>query len=285
MRHAYRQFGPGSPYTCRLLRALDYLWRHLDEPLLLDRLADEACFSRFHFHRLYRNLMGETVMDSRQRLLLQRAAGELARADWPLARVAARAGFASNAAFIRAFAGRYGETPGRYRKRRLLFLSQNREKIMRQVDIVRLDAVRVLMRCHRGPYMEIGKAFDALRAVHGPGRAGDPPSRAFALYLDDPALTPPAALRSIACSTMPPRLEEAEMDGFEWGEIPAGRYAALLHVGPYAELSESWDWLYRHWLPASGERPGEVPCIEEYLNAPYDTLPAQLQTRLLLSLS
>ncbi|WP_146056727.1 helix-turn-helix transcriptional regulator [Chromobacterium alticapitis] len=77
MRHAYRRFGPGALHTIRLLRALNYLWRHLDQSLLLDWLAAEACFSRFHFHRLYRNLMGETVMESRQRLLLRHAAGEL----------------------------------------------------------------------------------------------------------------------------------------------------------------------------------------------------------------
>lgn len=284
MRHAYRQFGPGTLYTVRLLRALDYLWRHLDEPLLLDRLAEEACFSRFHFHRLYRNLMGETVMESRQRMLLHRAAGELGRADKPLARIAARAGFASSAAFIRAFAGRYGETPGRYRQRRLMFLNQ-RERTMRQVEIVEKDAVSVLMRHHRGPYMEIGQAFDALRAVQGPQQGGDPPGRSFGMYLDDQAQTPAADCRSIACATMPERLRDRQVDGFEWGKIPAGRYAALLHTGPYAELEESWDWLYRHWLPASGEVPGATPCVEEYLNAPYDTPPSELKTLLLLSLA
>ncbi|KMN48444.1 hypothetical protein VL04_04395 [Chromobacterium violaceum] len=284
MRHAYRQFGPGTLYTVRLLRALDYLWRHLDAPLLLDRLAEEACFSRFHFHRLYRTLMGETVTESRQRMLLHRAAGELGRADRPLASVAVRAGFSSSAAFIRAFAGRYGETPGRYRQRRLMFLNQ-RERTMRQVEIVERDAVKVLMRHHRGPYMEIGKAFDALRAVQGPQQGVGAPSRSFGLYLDDQAHTPAADCRSIACATVPAFMEGKAMDGFEWGSIPAGRYAAVLHTGPYSELGECWDWLYRHWLPASGEMPGDTPCVEEYLNAPYDTPPAELKTLLLLSLA
>ncbi|WP_434629521.1 AraC family transcriptional regulator [Chromobacterium sp. CV08] len=284
MRHAYRQFGPGALYTVRLLRAMDYLWRHLDEPLLLDRLADAACFSRFHFHRLYRNLMGETVMESRQRMLLHRAADELGSTDKPLSRIAARAGFGSSAAFIRAFSGRYGETPGRYRQRRLMFLNR-RESVMRQVEIVEKEAVAVLMRHHRGPYMEIGKAFDALRAVLGPPRSDDAPGRSFGLYLDDQAQTPAADCRSIACATVPASMEGKAMDGFEWGEIPAGRYAALLHTGPYAELEESWDWLYRRWLPASGEMPGTTPCVEEYLNAPYDTPPSELKTLLLLSLA
>ncbi|UTH74780.1 GyrI-like domain-containing protein [Chromobacterium sp. IIBBL 290-4] len=284
MRHAYRQFGPGALYTIRLLRALDYLWRHLDQPLLLDRLAEEACFSRFHFHRLYRNLMGETVMDSRQRLLLHRAAGELSQDVLPLSRVALRAGFSSTAAFIRAFSAKYGETPGRYRQRRLIFLNHNRESAMGQVAIVKRAAVKVLMRHHQGPYMEIGKAFDALRAALGPEQSALSPS-AFGLYLDDPGQTAPSELRSIACAALPEGLAEPRMDGFECGEIPAGRYAVLEHIGPYAELSERWDWLYRHWLPDSGEQPGTVPCAEEYLNSPYDTPPAQLRTLLLLSLA
>ena len=39
--------------------------------------------------------------------------------------------------------------------------------------------------------------------------------------------------------------------------IAGGRYAVLLHVGPYAELHRAYTWLYREWLPTSGEEPSD----------------------------
>lgn len=285
MKTPYRQRGPESPYLRRMLPALDYLWRHLDASVSLERLAEEACLSPYHFHRVYHGLMGETVAETRQRLLLHRAARDLERSVLPLPRVALRAGYSSSAAFVRAFGLAYGETPGRYRKRRVAQAGLNRETVMHEVSEMYMEqGLRVLMRRHRGAYMDIGKAFDALQALLGPENVAH--SRAFALFLSDPDQMPEAELQSVACLTAPDAwADKALPDNFEWGEIPAGHYACALHLGPYAELKTTWDWLYRHWLPHSGKVPANVPCVEEYLNSPYDTAPKDLRTRLMLALA
>ena len=49
-------------YISRINRVLDYIEQHLDQDLSLEILAGVANFSRFHFHRLFRALMGETVV-------------------------------------------------------------------------------------------------------------------------------------------------------------------------------------------------------------------------------
>lgn len=289
MNKTYRQHGPGTVYSLRLMRALDYLWRHLDQPVSLERLAEEACFSPYHFHRLYHALMGETLHASRQRMLLHRAAGELGEARRSLSGIAGRAGYGSSAAFVRAFRQAYGETPGRYRQRRVDLSIVLQEAVMQEVNIVVMDATAVLQREHRGSYMGIGQAFDALHALLGPRPAGSQPLPVFGLYLDDPDALPAAQLRAIACVGIPDgfALSDAQLaaQGFMRGEIPAGRYACLEHAGPYAELKTAWDQLYRHWLPHSAEEPANQPCLEQYLNAPYNTPPAMLRTRLLLALA
>lgn len=287
MRTLYRNGGPDSPYLWRMLRVLDYLWRHLDGPVPLERLAEEACLSPFHFHRVYRGLMAETVGETRQRLLLHRAAGQLDGGSLPLSRVATRAGYGGTAAFVRAFARAYGESPGRYRQRRAFISRQDWETVMHEVTLLKQDkGLKVLMRRHIGSYMEIGQAFGALQAISPACAAGDAPGRTFGMYLDDTEQTEEAKLRSIACVTVPDSWQDRTLpDGFEWGEIPAGEYACVTHLGPYAELSTAWSWLYRHWLPGSGRALGEVPCVEEYLNSPYDNPPTALRTRLMLSLA
>ena len=61
----------------RIQRVVDYLAEHLDETLDLDALAHVACFSPYHFHRVYRGLLGETVNDTVRRLRLHRSAVDL----------------------------------------------------------------------------------------------------------------------------------------------------------------------------------------------------------------
>ena len=66
-----------NTYASRIQRVVDYLAEHLDDPLELETLARVACFSPYHFHRIYRGLLGETVNDTVRRLRLQRAAIDL----------------------------------------------------------------------------------------------------------------------------------------------------------------------------------------------------------------
>ena len=69
-------------YADRVERVHAYLAEHLDRDVDLDHLAGIACFSPFHFHRIYHALQGETVAESVRRMRLHRAA----RPPWSLSR-------------------------------------------------------------------------------------------------------------------------------------------------------------------------------------------------------
>jgi AraC family transcriptional regulator len=71
--------------------------------------------SPFHFHRIYHAMQGETAADTVRRLRLHRAAVELITGEWPVARIARRAGYGTQQAFTRAFKGAYGVPPAHYR--------------------------------------------------------------------------------------------------------------------------------------------------------------------------
>jgi AraC-like DNA-binding protein len=55
-------------YEARLNRVLDHIHDHLDEPLDIDRLAEIACLSPYHWHRIYQAMHGETVAATVRRL-------------------------------------------------------------------------------------------------------------------------------------------------------------------------------------------------------------------------
>ena len=47
----------------RVNRAIDYVTGNLSEPLKLEEVAKVAHFSSYHFHRIFRALVGETLHD------------------------------------------------------------------------------------------------------------------------------------------------------------------------------------------------------------------------------
>jgi AraC-like DNA-binding protein len=81
-------------------------------------LADRAYLTRFHFDRLVKAALGEPPGAFRRRLLLERAAHQLATADDGVLAVAVEAGYSSAEAFTRAFGRHYGKTPTAYRRSR-----------------------------------------------------------------------------------------------------------------------------------------------------------------------
>ena len=105
-------------YHERVNRVLDYVAAHLDGELSLNRLARVACFSPFHFHRIFQGLTGETLNSHVRRVRLERAV-RLLRAS-PRKRitdVALETGFAGTAEFSRAFRNHFGHTASSWDRR------------------------------------------------------------------------------------------------------------------------------------------------------------------------
>ena len=136
---------------------------------------------------------------------------------------------------------------------------------------------------HRGDYQLIAKAFERLLTIAATTGQLRPDTRTIGIYHDDPESVPQAELRSAACITVPDdwspsgELTEAHVDG--------GRYATIIHTGPYTELTMAYNWLYQTWLPTSAEEPRNLPCIEDYLNDPRQVPAKDLETAVMMPLA
>jgi AraC family transcriptional regulator len=105
-----------SEYTARINRVIDHIDAHLSEEMSLDELAGVAGFSRFHFHRLFRAMVGETLGRYVARLRVERAASVLtANPTASITEVALDCAFGSSAAFARAFKARFGVSASEWR--------------------------------------------------------------------------------------------------------------------------------------------------------------------------
>jgi AraC family transcriptional regulator len=279
--------GSHSRYETRLNRVLDHIYDHLDEPLDIGRLAEIACLSPYHWHRIYQAMYGETVATTVRRLRLHRAAGYLANGSMSIAEIAERSGYSSLQSFTRTFSAMFGMPPAQFRKsgthRR--FRPGNpgdAQMIMRDVVIREMPEMAVLSVEHAGSYMQIGKAFDTLMGWVAARGLLSPEMRMIGIFYDDPGVVPAEELRSRAGVVLPRDVEISTP--VSMASIPAGEYAVLRHQGPYGDMQAAYQWLYGVWLVQSGREAADAPCFEEYLNNPKDTSPSELLTEICLPL-
>lgn len=270
-------------YAQRLQRVADHIWDHLDEPMDLAALAEIACFSPHHFHRIYRNTVGETVAETLARLRLQRAARQLAWSNQPIAQIARQAGYGSSAAFSRAFRASYGRPPSAFRDGEPPCAAQAAagSALVMRVEIQERGAMRLASVPHHGPPQTVGRAFDKLMAWAGPRGFTLPPQVGVALWLSDMMTTPLEDRRAIAGLTVGPEVQGD--DTVTIYDVPGGRHAVVLYKGPFVQIARGYDVLFS-WLPGSGEEPADRPLFEVNLNDPRRTAPDDLLTEICLPL-
>ncbi|RWX15324.1 AraC family transcriptional regulator [Rhizobium hidalgonense] len=274
-------------YESRLRRVSAYIHDHLDEELDMERLAQIACLSSYHWHRIYRAIYGETLAATVKRLRLHRAAGEIVRTELAVSEIAKRSGYPNLQSFNRIFKLAYGMPPARYRKEGSHTAFQpspyGKTKAMFDVTIREIAPTELIGVAHTGSYMEIGKAFETLFGTLYARSLARPDMRMIGVYLDDPDIVPAEQLRSIACVTGSADLP-AEAP-FERRTIEGGDYAVLRHKGPYADMYKAYQWLYAEWLPKSGRQLKDSVMFEEYLNNPRDVPPTELMTNIHMPLA
>ncbi|MEO1367178.1 MAG: helix-turn-helix domain-containing protein, partial [Acidobacteriota bacterium] len=104
--------GLPADYVARINRAIDYVLRHLDAPVKLEDVAKAACVSPFHFHRVFRRLLGETLHEFTKRQRLERAVYLMSHTpSRSLTEVALDCGFSGSSDFSKSFKKHFGVPP------------------------------------------------------------------------------------------------------------------------------------------------------------------------------
>lgn len=272
----------------RVNRAIDHVVRNLARPLRLEEVSRAARFSPFHFHRVFKGLLGETLNQFVKRQRLERALYLMSHAPGrSLTDVALDCGFSSSSDFSRSFKQRYGVPPSAFDLE--AFRSSRREELE-----------RVLASQEGGP------RFSRLPVGHNPDgfevRLRDLPARtvAYIRVLDpyrETAAT--AACERLLAWATERGLADGQWLGYMWedpeivaledcrydvalvvddvepaGEI--GRYefppmrVAEVRLSGGIELEQrAIDWLFKTWLPRSGFVPDDQPAFEAWIGRPF----------------
>ncbi|MBR1236915.1 GyrI-like domain-containing protein [Bradyrhizobium sp. AUGA SZCCT0182] len=305
-------------YERRINRVIDHVQAHLVGDLTLERLADIAAFSPFHFHRVFTSITGETLADFIRRTRLERAAAALLRApDANVFGIALEYGFSSAATFARAFKAHFGMSATRWRgdegrKWREVHRRRNKqakpkrkpgqsqrknrkasiERIRHRpatgtegsamrVKVMEIPPYRIAYMRHVGPYGTSGgisPLWARLMRWAAIRELRHPAMLTVGIGHDAPSIVAPDRLRYDAGLIVGNDFKPDR--AINVADLPGGKYAVMLFQGSAAVITEAWDRLYTIWLPGSGYQPEDRPRLE--LRRGYDFSTASLRCELCL---
>ena len=284
-------FETNEKYESALLSTLVYIQTHLDGDLSLDLLAERVGFSAYHFHRIFRELIGEPVKEYIRRLRLERGAYRLKISEETILRIALEAGFKSHESFTRAFARQFGVTPNDFRKD-FLRASHQRKRMLQpnyfamqsldddssllpnrsttvQVRVEQVRPITVAFVRHVGPYeavLEKGSPLSTLwDELFRWGNANgliDEDSLLIGIPQDDPTVTEPENQRFDVCV----QINEFRNPSCHIGcqTIPAGTFGVGRHYGSFENLAETYVHVYDSLVTAGKYQLRPQPPFEVY---------------------
>jgi len=268
---------PSQAYTRRIRRVLVHIDDHLDEELSLDVLAGVSGFSKFHFHRVFRSMVGETLHAYLTRVRVERGAALLVHGKASSVGDAAFAcGFKTGAHFSRAFKARYGVPPSRASTlgevRGHAASERAREWVRRErVASISEVVVREWPACTIASARVVG--FEPERLLAGFSEIdawlesrGIDIAEHIGILRDDPDLVALDSFRYEVGAVVP--RGTIGSGAVSVGELPR-RPVATLHVsGSLLDVVSAWIRLFDEWLPTSRYEPDDAPGLERILVDP-----------------
>ena len=276
-------------WRARIDRGVDHVQRHPDGDLRLETLAALACFSPFHFHRIFKTVTGETLGGFIGRIRLEKAARRMmAQPGTALLTIALECGFESASGFSRAFRRRFGIAPSRW-DRVTPLKERNLGKEAGHFPVYTVDELaaadgegRFETAFFHYPRQRLAvirvenaySAFDRIRAAHDRlaawyGEAVAPVTgmMLYGMSHDDPEITPLEQCRFDWAAVVPEAISVAAA-GIRFREMPACTVAAVRARGDVQVLDRAWQYLWRFSLPRSGFEPIDLPAMEVYVTPP-----------------
>lgn len=136
---------------------------------------------------------------------------------------------------------------------------------------------------YRGHPVRIGEAIQRFIAWRKAAGLHPRSSATYNVFHCDPRTTPPADFRLDLCAGTDQAVAP-NAEGVKAGLIPGGRCAMLRVTGSSDDLEQAALYLYRDWLPASGEEPRDFPLYCQRLSLFPDVPEHEAVTQLFLPL-
>lgn len=260
----------------RIRKVLNFIDENLDHELSLEILAEIGNYSPFHFHRIFRGIIGETLQEYITRKRMEKSAMMLShQKQKSLEEIFLEVGFKSNSTFSKSFKKYFGISPTDFRKKspeyfsKILQMNSNigqKEVIFQQYlynlnqmkNFMETNAkieVKELPEMHLASVLSVGiqnidNAYNKLISW-GISKNLFPREnvKMISVYHDSFKVTAPDKVRIHACMLLE---EPIKTDGEIFPEIlPKGRHIVGSYFITLDEFEKAWNAIFL-WMNESG---------------------------------
>ena len=238
-----------------------YIYTHIDTNIDVDELSHDLNISKFHMHRIFKEVFGRNIYESIKSIRLQKASNLLLTNKYStITDVANMCGYSSHTSFIRVFKERFGMTPkawknGGYKEYSHHILEQSPRAMLStahfenlEPSIVKMPEFKSYYIRHRGYNAQIKQTWQKLQTWVFNNNLTN--FQFIALFHDNPTLTPLDECEYVACVVTDEK-ELVKSERLPKFIISKGVYAKFDLSGKYGDILKFIHWVYHEWLPNS----------------------------------
>ena len=227
-----------------ILKILEYVENNLHKPISLDEISESTCLSKYHLHRLMKDVFGEPLISYITRIRLECALMYLKISSKTVAEIASDVGYASVNSFIKAFKKRFGVPPKTF----LSNFEFKKSPIKGNLSVPKTMYINTIYAVYipvLGKYggENFDDAWTELIEYITENKLLNDKTRYLGIYFDDPKVTEENQCRTYVCATIDKAIKTktAHISSLK---IDAGLYSVYTFQGKYSELSTVYDCIF-----------------------------------------
>lgn len=263
----------------RIQKAVNIIKENPAELHTLKSLSDEACFSPYHFLRVFKILTGESPGRYIRRERIIRSLNQLIhQGDSSITEIALDSGFSSSANFSKAFKSVMGMNPRQCRKYSYTELVRiagiNTEiatdftdsvylELLKEVRYNNLEAQKMLYLRYTGAYnWKIGLSWARFISIMKKHKLFTKDTLLWGIVRDNPDLSKPeTCIYDIGATETNPVEEPIPLSTYTFTE---GSYAVFPFSGTLEQLDILFAYIYGYWFETVPHVPGEGPVLQHF---------------------
>jgi len=279
-------------YSNSINKAINFIDHNLDQELSLEIVAAIACYSPFHFHRIFKAVMNEPLNGYITRKRIEKAASILMRKkEVTITALSLKYGFNGNSSFTRAFKKFYGINPTEFRNNchdKFSKISKANSKngqeivvfekyicaIDHQQTLIKMDAnieikemplLNLAYISHVGHANLAGTYGRLMQWAKPKGLLDTIDFKMVTVYHDSFKITAPDKVRMSACILLNKTIEtdgEVSLRTIDKGKFVVGHFEIA-----GVDFGKTWTELYI-WLNKNGYKTTDRNCFEIYHSDP-----------------
>lgn len=274
----------------RIRKVLNHIDQNLQDDLSLEKLAEIGAYSAFHFHRIFRGIIGETLQEYITRKRLEKSAMMLShQKQKSIEDIFSEVGFKSHSTFSKIFKKHFGVSPSVFRKNapekfsKILSINSNngQKEVVFQQYLYHLNQMKNFMETnakievkempemHLASVLSIGiqnveKAYHKLISwAISKNIFPRENVKMISVYHDSFKVTAPDKVRIHACMLLD---EPIKNDGEIFAEtLPKGKYIVGSFFIGIQEFEKAWQGLFL-WMNENGYQYRRTNPYEIYHN-------------------